>query len=66
MNGVSQVTLEDIADVVDQDAGTIEEEALKQLVAKLLPSVAFRFFILLLIVANAIIIGIETDERLVS
>lgn len=52
--------------MVDRDHAAIEGDAMHNLVAKMLPSTVFRGLILLLIIANAIIIGIQTDERLVS
>lgn len=61
-----QAPLENIYDVVDRDHPDIEKEASHSLVATMLPSTAFRGMILLLIIANAIIIGIQTDAKLVS
>ena len=66
MNDMLQAPLEDIYDVVDREYSAIEAEALYHLVASMLPSTVFRGLILLLIIANAVIIGIQTDERLVS
>lgn len=60
-----QAPLESIQTIVDKDYAAIESEALHSLVARMLPSTLFRGLILLLIVANAIIIVIQTDERLV-
>lgn len=61
-----QAPLEDIYSVVDREHAAVEGEAMHNLVAKMLPSTVFRGLILILIIANAIIIGIQTDERLVS
>lgn len=64
-NGSLQAPLVDIYNVVDREHAAIEGESMHNLVAKMLPSFLFRGLILLLIIANAIIIGIQTDERLV-
>ena len=60
-----QAPLEDISDVVDKDAAAVEGEALHNLMGKMLPSSIFKGLIILLITANGIIIGIQTDERMV-
>ena len=57
---------EDFNDIVDQDDERVEAIVASQLVGDLIETIYFRMFIMVLIIINSIMIGMQTDERLVS
>ena len=57
---------ENLWDVVDQDDEAIEEYASNELMGNLLSNKYFRSAILTAILANSLLIVVETDKELVS
>ncbi|XP_071791059.1 cation channel sperm-associated protein 4-like [Asterias amurensis] len=55
---------EDYCDIVDMDDERVEEVVSKGLVGGMVESVVFRFFILAVIIVNAILIVLQTNEEL--
>ncbi|XP_038058969.1 cation channel sperm-associated protein 4-like [Patiria miniata] len=55
---------EDFNEIVDQDDQRVEEVVSQGLVGYMVESVAFRFFILAVIIVNAILIVLQTNEDL--
>ena len=53
-------------DVVDEDLAHVEERISSQLLGRLLESLPFRIVMLFFIVLNCVIIGIQTDQYIVS
>ncbi|XP_077978088.1 cation channel sperm-associated protein 4-like [Glandiceps talaboti] len=58
----AEIHEEDFNDIVDQDDDRVESFVSQELVGQMVESEPFRFFILFVIVINAILIGLQTDK----
>ena len=56
---------EDFNEVVDQDDERVQAFVSQELVGAMIDSVVFRFVVIGIIVVNAILIGLQTDEKMV-
>ncbi|XP_070564677.1 cation channel sperm-associated protein 4-like [Ptychodera flava] len=60
----AEVVEEDFNDIVDQDDERVEAFVSQELVGRMVESEPFRFFILIVIVINAVLIGLQTDDAI--